>query len=400
MSCYEYFDTQLLAREKMIAQVREQQQQRKNDNNNNIWVLFLFKRACFDDFDVFVNVVLPLSAAQPEVASMKYGRRRVTNDRKRQMTLTENRRRLVVRELTHLISKPNIKIKPRITSDAVVRVLTRFKRELRAMEMESRHAWATMAQLVAAVRPHILNLRDNASALRARHEFFVEKTSSEPEKYLNFAEVSSSVAARDMVLDGIQREMQNISLMMTTSSNNQHSYPSCGDVFMNANLSSLIWRFLDASDLRNCGLVSKSLGGARELGKLMTVQSSLQNAYGAVTKDFTWLEHALLLVDGPGISSFDSAIHECIFSQRKVADCIVQTYALYLPTADRKDDYLSLASTSPVSNNHSSNQLFKNNNNGVEDGAMQSSSSKVNRGGLLVRKRKEFGGKEEVPNPT
>ena len=370
---------------KMMSQVREQQ-------NNNIWTSYLLKRSSFEDLDAFVNLILPLFTASGDIASLKQLRK--ANDRKRQMTLTENRRRLVVRELTHLISKPNTKIKPRIVSDAVIRVLTRFKRELRAMEMESRHAWATMAQLVAAVRPHVLNLRDSVSALRARHEFFVEKTSSEPRKYLHFADVASPSAARDLVLEALVKEMQGISLM-TSNIQSEQDYYYC-DIFMNANLSSLIWGFLNSNDLRNCGLVSKSFDGARELGKLMTFYSSLETAYRVVTKDFTWLEDALLSSNNvTNHVALDGAIHECIFSQRKVADCIVQMYALYLPTTDRNDDHhLSLVSTSPISTNLA-NQAF-------HDKETQSSgfSTHVNRGGLLVRKRKEFGGKEEVPDLT
>ena len=284
-----------------------------------------------------------------------------------------NQRRALVRELS-LRAVPRT-TQGRLGGDCLGRILRRHKLELRAMEMDARHAFATTAQLVAAIKPHVFNLRDSVSVNRVRHEMFMEKTSSEPRQHFIRASVRSSIAAREKLFLAIFCEMRSQCLYSSRNGSGRFS-----KVLGDPHLCFGIYTYLDPISILSLGTCSSEWSGAREIGQLVAFLLDLRKAYDSVTRDDIWFEHALTAIDEV---ANDVELGHHVFAQRNPADCIAKFWRASVGT-EFKDEPVDM-NERPITKKLSS--------------SVESESRFSTFRGLFVVRKQAFGGSMEVPMP-
>jgi len=149
--------------------------------------------------------------------------------------------------------------------EGIRKVMQEHRYELKALEMSSRHRYASLALSLAAVVPSLFQLTNNETANKFRHELFMEKVSTEPRRYFELAKSSDDTECYQRVERALRSEASRLSLM----SGEQIPSGSAASVLGNPDLCSKVTSFLTARDMLSFGACGKWCSGARERGFLM-----------------------------------------------------------------------------------------------------------------------------------
>ena len=264
---------------------------------------------------------------------------------------TTRRKNDTLRELKSGIIRQVIRtpVPPRLTGKGMRKILTLFKHEFVAVEMDSRHAFASAGQIVAAIKPKALLLPDSSESSRLRHQMFVEKVSCEPRVFFARAGVESADEALNKIVLGFRKEMLHYSISDGDDDDDNKLMNS--KVFGDINLSDRIIGYLDWTDVLLLAACGSSLIGCRERGQLAWGMMLLKRAFRKGRRDYPWMENILMR---HLTSSDELELREYVSAQRAAANCIQRLYSFYFPHDPLKESPLVLTSyyNVVVQNNH------------------------------------------------
>ena len=158
----------------------------------------------------------------------------------------------------------------------LVPILKDYYYEFRALEMESRHNYASIAQLVSAICPKMLNVETQEEANRLRHDMFLEKVATEPREFLLQANVPNCFEAIQRLRKVLRQKMTSIPLCCGVRNSFSELFFS---VFADVYLSEFISTYLSVNDILNLGICSRGFQCSVDKGMILWLLTRLNTEY-------------------------------------------------------------------------------------------------------------------------